>query len=198
MVKATTKRQRRALTPEFLDEIRKLGDEHGTEAIAKKYGYTNGYAVSLYVRSRAGQVAKDATASTAQRIAGTKRTRVVADYLNECREASFGGGGVSLGALKGFPAKTSDPEVVDRAADYYANTVIPNASTVVQELKARQRLMDLRYHAERLRYLANGQSSRKEFVKVAAEWAADNGITYAAFRDMGVSAAVLREAGIVP
>jgi hypothetical protein len=119
---------------------------------------------------------------------------IVADYLRELRE----GGApvtVSLGRLEGFAGVTRDPTVVRAAADKLSARA-DEANDVLTELRIRQRVIHLRGAADALERVAAGQSPRDLFVAHARQWADDNAITYAAFRDMGVSAEVLHRAGI--
>lgn len=126
---------------------------------------------------------------------------IIGGYLDERAAHSAGrnGGrrrtnGVALGALPDFPAFSSDPDEIDRAADVIERTATTDKSSLMQ-LRIRQRVRTLRYEAEMLREGA-AQSWESEFVEVAAAWADANGIEYDTFREMGVPAGVLRRAGI--
>lgn len=106
------------------------------------------------------------------------------------------GDAVALGQLKGFPNRTTDPEVVERAiATIRANA---GAGSAVARLKRQQRIITLERElaALRERASANGSNPRDFFISNAREWAIENGIGYGAFRAMGVPAATLKAAGI--
>lgn len=105
------------------------------------------------------------------------------------------GRGVNLGALKGFPAHTDDPDVIHKAADAIAAKAL-EVPSYVAALKLQQRVVDLRRRAEEIRTGDGPDAIEAAFVAEAAAWAEANGIGYAAFRAMGVPAAVLRDAGI--
>ena len=80
-------------------------------------------------------------------------TRAVGRYLDVLAEQSEYGttsGVVRLGALPGFPAATTDPDVIDAAADQIAATA-DAATSRVRELQYRQRVMTLRELALELR-----------------------------------------------
>lgn len=201
--KAVTKRasnQRLRLTDERKAEVLAMANEGGPEAVAKAYGYSLGYATQLATKCGYRKPgAANRGAYTKERADATRITKAVARYLDQCREHGANGKpGVWLGSLKGYPARTSDPETVAAVIDLYQREVIPALTSPVQELKARQRVMTLRRELERMRKVSNGtaDAAREDFVLVAADWAVTNGISYAAFREMGVPADVLREAGI--
>lgn len=127
-------------------------------------------------------------------------SRMIGQFITECREARTNGKsreGIALGALPGFPQWTSDPDVIDQAVaaiEKKANA----ATSPVSELRLRQRARDLRREAEAMRTKTeeNGAGNRAFFVQYGKQWADENGIEYATFRDMGVPADTLKEAGI--
>ncbi|HEV2369089.1 MAG TPA: hypothetical protein VGR90_04395 [Acidimicrobiales bacterium] len=63
-------------------------------------------------------------------------------------------------------------------------------------LKLVQERIDLQKEAERASADVNITALEDEFVKVAAGYSERNGISYAAWREIGVDAAVLKRAGI--
>lgn len=69
----------------------------------------------------------------------------------------------------------------------------PSATTA---LLLTQRRIDLEREVEERRARANPGALEAEFVKVAARYGESRGISYAAWREVGVPAAVLRQAGI--
>jgi len=103
--------------------------------------------------------------------------------------------GVALGALQGFPSHTTDPKIVEKAIGVLSGKLAA-PMTVIQEIKLRQRLMDLAAGMERLSYEPAEDADRALFMAWGAEWATEHGISYGAFREMGVPAEALREAGI--
>jgi len=66
----------------------------------------------------------------------------------------------------------------------------------VQRLELTQKRFDLVAERERLNARVDLTSVEKDFIKIAKTYAKRNGIGYAAFREMGVSADVLKAAGI--
>ena len=66
----------------------------------------------------------------------------------------------------------------------------------VQRLELTQKRFDLVAERERLNARVDLASVEKDFIKIAMSYAKRNGISYAAFREMGVSADVLKAAGI--
>ena len=69
-------------------------------------------------------------------------------------------------------------------------------SGAVQRLELTQKRFDLVAEKERLNARVDLASVEKDFIKIAQSYAKRNGISYAAFREMGVSADVLKAAGI--
>jgi hypothetical protein len=127
---------------------------------------------------------------------GRAATVAIGAYLDEIADGgSYAAGRVALGALEGFPAMSRDPEIIDAAAAEIERRADETTSRV-RELKYRQRVLELRAGAEDLRAVATGDDAESAFVEVAAAWAEANGITYEAFREMGVPARVLKAAGI--
>ena len=66
----------------------------------------------------------------------------------------------------------------------------------LKRLQLAQEELDLTEELERMDQGTDLQELETEFVKVARSYADRKGISYAAFREVGVSAAVLKEAGI--
>lgn len=121
-------------------------------------------------------------------------TAGIGEYLNEVeRDSTTSSGAVYLGQLKGFPHSTTDPEVVERAIAAVLDAA-RSSSSAVTRLGRYQRARELRDALAVLKQ--ENESHREHFIKHAAEWAAERGVTWGAFRDMGVSVAVLREAGV--
>lgn len=68
--------------------------------------------------------------------------------------------------------------------------------TPVARLQLVQERMDMFKLIERAEASADIEPLQKEFIAGAKEWSEDRGISYAAWREVGVPAAVLKEAGI--
>jgi len=120
--------------------------------------------------------------------------RIVGNYLRDIREG-VASGMVQLGQMEGFKGSTSDPKVVRAAAEKLAARADETTSVLV-ELKLRERVRQLHEAAAMLDDVAHGQSSRDLFIEYGAQWADENGISYETFREMGVPADVLKQAGI--
>jgi hypothetical protein len=140
------------------------------------------------------------SAELKERMPAIRIGKSIAAYLDECRQIRIAGKrrvGVALGALAGFPQFTTDADVVESAAVVF-DSKAETAPGALKELHWRQRARDLRREADQLRARSNGggDKARAAFVKHGKVWAETNGIEYATFRDMGVPAAVLAEAGI--
>lgn len=111
----------------------------------------------------------------------------IGKYLDECR------GDRGSRGLK--PMTRRSPEKIE-AAIAKLEAKLPDMTTMA-ELIARSRILELRQALVVAQ--ANGAStSRAFFVEHAGAYAAQKGISYAAFREMGVAARVLKEAGIKP
>jgi hypothetical protein len=92
------------------------------------------------------------------------------------------------------PAWTKDPETVRTAAAWLRERVTKEQG--VKRLRTLQRVRDLEYAAELLEEEPEADSLEAYFIANAREYAEANGIEYATFREVGVTAKVLREAGI--
>jgi hypothetical protein len=66
----------------------------------------------------------------------------------------------------------------------------------VRELQLVQRRMDLQEELAAMKAKVNMKSLETAFVKIAKSYSARNGITYAAWREIGVEPSVLKAAGI--
>ncbi len=102
-----------------------------------------------------------------------------------------------LGRLPGFPNQTRDPDVIERAAAVYRDRASDPDGGMMKRLAAIQRAQDLDAIAYDLRDAANGDDpDRAAFVKYAAAWSVEHGITRSAWRELGLPAALCDEAGI--
>jgi hypothetical protein len=106
-------------------------------------------------------------------------------YLDELDAGALS---VHLGPRRGL---TRDPDEIDEYAEKIEAELAETTSSI-KRLRLRQKVIDLRGVADALRQ----STGPAFFVEHAADWADANGISYAAFRDLGVPADVLREAGI--
>ena len=151
--------------------------------------------------------AKGQTLTAAQRKQFNSRmeqSRIVGAYLEQLDVESeqrangrrYSSRGAHLGALPGFPNFSADPDEIERAAAAIAERAL-EVPSYVKALELQQRVLELRQIAGELR---EGDADRLEqqFVEVAAAWATERGISYQAFRVMGVPARVLKAAGISP
>jgi hypothetical protein len=137
-------------------------------------------------RRRNGQ---DADANESRRV-----TNLIKRYLEEVQDGTDNAF-VRLGRVPGLPKMTDDPALVEKAIQYHAEQASVT-DNVLTELKTRQRVRDLKRGLVILREHGGGSEAYETFVADGASWAAENGIDYATFREMGVSAKALREAGI--
>jgi hypothetical protein len=129
------------------------------------------------------------------------RSKVVGAYLEQLdvlseqrSQGRAGRRGAPLGRLEGFPNWSEDPDEIERAADAIGERAL-EVSSYVKALELQQRVLELRAIAVELRE-SPGDVLEAQFVEVAAAWASERGISYDAFRVMGVPARVLREAGV--
>lgn len=124
----------------------------------------------------------------------TQEGKLMSAFLREIA-AGVGCEVVKLGALKGFPAVTKDPAMVQKAIDH----LIERADELpigVKQLKMRQRIIDLRYGKECLEESGDDTEAHVWFVERGAAWCEANGVEYAALRDCGVPPALLKKAGV--
>jgi hypothetical protein len=70
------------------------------------------------------------------------------------------------------------------------------AASPIQKLELKQKRYDLVAEHSRLTSRVDLTSVEKDFIKVAKSFAKRNGIGYNAFRELGVSAEVLKRCGI--
>ena len=113
---------------------------------------------------------------------GRNESRVVSRYLE------------ALVAGKGKRGRKRTPESVGMQIariDKEIATVAP-----IRRLELTQKRIDLVAERERLTTRVDLTGLEKEFVKVAKTYARRNGIGYNAFRELGVSAEVLKRAGV--
>lgn len=115
---------------------------------------------------------------------GRRQTKIVADYLEALDEwTPRRARPVSTEALEAKIAK------IDATIDDLSH---------IARLHANQRRLDLQAELERLQAIdeTDLDDLENKFVKVAAEYAERKGVSYQAFRQMGVPASTLKRAGI--
>lgn len=193
--------RKRAWSEDDLKAIWEQYAEGGYEAVEKANGFTYSHTRNLVRRARLLHEAPKPQAKAKRR--GSKPTpmalsKAVGRFIEDCQAKGLNGKShaVSLGALPGFPAATTDPKIVAKAIEHYEGKITAEPMGIIRELKLRQRIMDLRGAIEWLSYEPAEDTDRATFIAWGAEWATEHGISYGAFREMGVPAEVLREAGI--
>ncbi len=110
------------------------------------------------------------------RLLGLKR------YLEMISEQSNPGRRFSKGDLEERLAKTID--------------AIGNEDNLLTKLELTQRRMDLEKRINGLEDADDPADAEAEFIKVAQGYAERKGITYSAFRDVGVPATILAKTGV--
>lgn len=113
---------------------------------------------------------------------GRHESRVVSKYLD------------AIAAGKGKRGRKRTPESISIQIVRIDKETV-NA-TPIQKLELTQKRFDLVAERDRLTSRVDMSSVEKDFVKVAKSYAKRNGIGYSAFRELGVSAEVLRRCGI--
>jgi hypothetical protein len=132
---------------------------------------------------------------------GEKKIATVAirNYLQSLEDNGTDWGTANVVTLSGVPGlnngKYTDPEIVEDAAQRVL-AAADQETNVLVKIKLRQRARNYVAAAESLRNNSNGHSPKSQFIKFGAAWAIENSIDYETFRDMGVPASVLKEAGI--
>lgn len=127
----------------------------------------------------------------------TKRevTSGIGRYLDAIEDGTVNGKRtVAIGALKGFPQRTDDPEVIARAIEVINERA--QEGTSIERLQRTQRALTLARQLDALLNAEEGDDLRAFFVEHALAWATERGVGYGAFRAMGVPADVLRDAGM--
>jgi hypothetical protein len=127
----------------------------------------------------------------------TKRevTSGIGRYLDAIEDGTVNGKRiVRLGALKGFPNRTDDPDVIARAIELINEQA--QEGTSIERLQRTQRALTLARELDALVNAEDADDVQAFFVEHALAWATERGVGYGAFRAMGVPADVLRDAGI--
>jgi uncharacterized Ntn-hydrolase superfamily protein len=113
---------------------------------------------------------------------GRTEARVVSRYLE------------ALAAGKGKRGRKRTPESINMQLVRIDKSMAE--ATPIQRLELTQRRYDLEAERERLLSRVDLTGLEKEFAKIAKSYAARNGISYSAFRELGVPAEVLKRAGV--
>ena len=113
---------------------------------------------------------------------GRSESRIVSKYLE------------AIAAGKGKRGRKRTPESINIQIARI-DKEIGNAAPI-RRLELTQRRYDLVTERERLTSRIDLTGLERDFVKVAKSYASRNGIGYGAFREIGVSADVLKRAGI--
>ena len=113
---------------------------------------------------------------------GRNESRVVSRYLE------------AINAGKGKRGRKRTPDSVSMQISKI-DRELPDASAIVK-LELTQRRLDLVIELERLSVRVDLRVVEKDFVKIAKSYADRTGISYSAFRTLGVPADVLKKAGI--
>jgi uncharacterized Ntn-hydrolase superfamily protein len=113
---------------------------------------------------------------------GRNESRIVSKYLD------------ALAAGKGKRGRKRTPESISIQIARIDKAMA--VTTPIQKLELTQKRYDLVAEHSRLTSRVDLTSVEKDFVKVAKSFAGRNGISYNAFRELGVSADVLKRCGI--
>jgi uncharacterized Ntn-hydrolase superfamily protein len=113
---------------------------------------------------------------------GRNESRIVAKYLE------------ALAAGKGKRGRKRTPESISIQIARIDKEIVSAAP--IRKLELTQKRYDLVGEHERLTSRIDLTSVEKDFVKIAKSYASRNGISYSAFRELGVSAEVLKRCGI--
>lgn len=116
---------------------------------------------------------------------GRRQAKIVRDYL-EALEADQSGG---------TPGRPSDPDAVrEKIADYGKR--IEEEADPLRRVELIQKRLDSGEHLSDLESAPDVENHESDFIDVAKEYSERKGITYMAWRELGVPASVLREAGV--
>ena len=136
--------------------------------------------------------ATKATKKTAKRVMSDDHKAKLAQGRNESRVVSRYLDAVSAG--KGKRGRKRTPQSI--AAQIARIEEEMDNATPIKKLELIQRRADLEAERARLETRTDIEALEKSFVKVAKSYATRNGISYSSFRTLGVSADVLKKAGV--
>ena len=100
----------------------------------------------------------------------------------------------ALEANKPKRGRKRTPESIRKRLDRIAETL--EDASAVERLQLAQERMDLESELEAREAKIDLAALENDFVKVAKDYGARKGISYAAWREVGVEAAVLKRAGV--
>lgn len=116
---------------------------------------------------------------------GRRQAKIVRDYLDA----------LEADANRGAPGRPSDPNAVrEKIADYEKR--IGDEDDALRRVELIQKRLDSQEHLARLESDPDPTELQSDFIDVASEYSERKGITYMAWRELGVPAAVLKDAGI--
>lgn len=120
---------------------------------------------------------------------GRKHAKNVRTYLDAVRASN---------APKKKGRKRSPEQLMQRISEIESELANGSVDDTTKELQLRQERMDLADELEMLQEAEETDPAEFEagFVESAKSYAESKGISYSAFREMGVAAAVLKKAGI--
>jgi uncharacterized Ntn-hydrolase superfamily protein len=142
--------------------------------------------------------------TVAKKTSGTKKPSKAARTLSNDRKAAMTRGRQEarvvsryLEALAASKAKRGRQRTQDSIGAQLVRIEreLPDAAAL-RRLELTQKKFDLLLESEQLRVRSDIAAVEKEFVKIARSYAERTGVSYAAFRELGVSPAVLKLAGI--
>lgn len=121
----------------------------------------------------------------------------VGQFLDAWEQGDFKQERVYLGQIEGYPGSTTNPDVVDQVIQVLTAQTRNGMRASKKVLKI-QRIIELREAAARLRGVGQEAELRQYFIEHGKEWADARGVTWGAFRELGLPPALLAEAGIKP
>src|SRR5262245_32116368 len=191
------------ITPEWLAGVVTYYEKHGLAKSAAHYSVAEMQVRKYLQRAQGAGLYEGELPSVTGTHARAKRNgkgsysfsnaRKLGAYLDEVAEGRGGSEAIALGQIPGVPAWSKDPEVVRQAAAWLRERASSEGS--LKRVRTLQRVRELEYAAEELE-LEPEESLESYFIAHAREWAEGAGIEYATFREVGVSARVLKAAGI--
>ncbi len=137
-------------------------------------------------------VKKPATKGPAKRSMSADHKAKLAQGRNESRVVSRYLEAITAG--KGKRGRKRTPESINIQIARIDKEI--GTATPIRKLELTQKRYDLVAERERLTSRIDLTGLEKDFVKVAKSYANRNGIGYGAFRELGVTAEVLKRAGI--
>lgn len=116
---------------------------------------------------------------------GRRQAKIVRRYLDA----------LEAHKSKGSRGRPSDPEAVRAKISDYEQR-IEHEDDALRRVELIQRRLDSEEHLRDLTSLPDIQEHESDFVEVVGEYSERKGITYKAWRELGLPASLLREAGL--